>query len=308
MKILLTGASGFLGKYVLAELTRSGHEIYTLGRNDADYIVDIENPFILNGNCFDLVVHIAGKAHFLPKSVADVNCIYSVNVSGTLNLLGALKHCPPSKFVLVSTVAVYGLIEGKLISENHPLNAKDPYGHSKSIAENVVIEWCQCNKVLLTILRLPLIIGENPPGNLKSMIQGITKGYYFNISGGNARKSIVHAEDVSVAILPASEVGGIYHLTDGEHPNFQELSCLIGKAVRRSFIPSINIKLARLLARIGDYLGHNFPLNSNKFTKLTSDLTFDDSFARAKFGWKPRAIISGDILKKEIFSSNLKAN
>ncbi len=168
----------------------------------------------------------------------------------------------------------------------------DPYGQSKIQAEAEIIDWCRRFDITCTILRLPLIYGENPPGNLKAMIQGIKKGYYFNIAGGQARKSMVRAEDVARFILPASEVGGIYHLTDGQHPSFQELSQLIGQAYGRNWIPNMPLGLAKIIAKVGDILGPWFPLNSDKLLKITSELTFDDSLARRNFGWNPQPIIT----------------
>ena len=68
-----------------------------------------------------------------------------------------------------------------MYSENSDLLAKDPYGRSKIEAEAMIIEWAQKHAVKFLILRLPLIAGINPPGNLGSMINGIKKGFYFNI-------------------------------------------------------------------------------------------------------------------------------
>ena len=102
---------------------------------------------------------------------------------------------------------------------------------------------------------------------------------------------MVRAEDVARFILPASEVGGIYHLTDGVHPSFHDLSHMMGKAVGRNWIPNMPLWVARLLAHLGDLIGPAFPLNTDKLVKITSDLTFDDSLARAKFGWNPQPII-----------------
>lgn len=208
-----------------------------------------------------------------------------------------MEQHPPKRFVLISRVAVYGANQGHLLNEHTPVLAVDLYGQSKIQAEAEIIDWCRRHDVICTILRLPLIYGENPPGNLKAMIQGIKKGYYFNIAGGQARKSMVRAEDVARFILPASEVGGIYHLTDGQHPNFFQLSHQIGKAFGRVHIPNMPLGIAKIIAKIGDVLGPWFPLNSDKLSKITSELTFDDSLARQNFGWDPKPILADDLPK-----------
>ncbi len=290
MNILLTGSSGFLGR-VLIKFLGQRNAVKTLGRNSSNDI----NANLLDGiyglECFDCIIHAAGKAHLLPLSNEDRKVFWDVNVIGTQNLLTALDDHPPKRFVFISTVAVYGKTSGVLLDVKTQVLARDPYGQSKMQAEVEVLEWCQRHNVICTILRLPLVYGENPPGNLKSMIQGIKKGYYFNIAGGKAQKSMVRAEDVARFILPASEVGGIYHLTDGHHPSFYELSHSIGKSMGRNWIPNMPYWLAKIVAKIGDVVGPKFPLNSDKLLKITSELTFDDSLARAKFGWDPKPVV-----------------
>jgi nucleoside-diphosphate-sugar epimerase len=289
--MLLTGFNGFLGQVIYHFLSNE-YVVSTLGRSsDANYQVDLQESFKLKES-FDCVIHAAGKAHLVPRSETDIQAFWDVNVRGTRNLLKALETKPPKRFVFISSVAVYGLSTGVLLNEQCPLLARDPYGKSKIQAEAEVKEWCVRRGVICTILRLPLIYGENPPGNLNGMWQGLQKGYYFNIAGGLSRKSMVRAEDVAGYILPASEVGGIYHLTDGVHPSFDALSHFMGQSLGRTWIPNIPLWLACLFAFIGDLLGPAFPFNSDKLVKITSDLTFDDSLARAKFGWNPKPVIN----------------
>lgn len=289
--ILLTGSTGFLGKNLINNLPAK--IIKTLNRSDSDYEVDLS----LNAPCFkdnfETVIHNAGKAHFIPRSKAEIAAFYDVNVLGTKNLLIGLSKSPPKRFVFISSVSVYGLVFGQNINESRPLLANDPYGKSKIEAEDVVKKWCDENNVICTILRLPLVVGFNPPGNLGSMIRGIKKGYYFDIAGGNAKKSMVLAYDVSKCILRAAEVGGTYNLTDGYHPSFYELSKLIASHYGRKFIPNMPFFLAKILANTGDILGSKFPFNSDKLKKITSTLTFDDSKAREAFGWNPTPVLKG---------------
>lgn len=294
--ILLTGGSGFLGKVIEAHLCSANYSVKKLGRqSDDDFIFDlIDNAIILDGS-FDLIIHSAGKAHSIPKSQEEKSAFLDVNVNGTLNLLRTLKQLSilPKSFVFISSVAVYGLNEGCLIDENEPLKATDPYGLSKVKAEQLVQEWCIQNNIISAILRLPLLAGNNPPGNLGAMIKGISKGYYFNIAGGKAKKSIVLAEDVPKIIPKAAEIGGIYNLSDGYHPSFSELSELIASRLGKSKPSNIPNWLASSMAMVGDILGTKFPINSNNLRKITSDLTFDDSKARELLGWNPTPVLYG---------------
>jgi nucleoside-diphosphate-sugar epimerase len=292
MNILITGSTGFLGGKI-RNVLQYNYSTLGLSRSNTDYNIDLQSDiprFIKN---FDIVIHTAGKAHLVPKSDKENAAFFGVNVQGTQNLLSGIELSVsfPKSFVFISTVAVYGVDQGDNINENSPLLAKDPYGLSKIQAEQLVLEWCQKNNVICTILRLPLLVGENPPGNLGAMIHGIKKGYYFNIAGGLARKSMVLAEDVANILLKVSEIGGIYNLTDGYHPNFYELSNAITKQNSKRKIFNMPFSIAKSIALVGDVGGTKFPLNSSKFRKITTDLTFDDTKAREVLGWNPNKVL-----------------
>jgi nucleoside-diphosphate-sugar epimerase len=291
MNILLTGASGYLGSYLLQNLIKN-NIVYTLSKSNANIICDLslEIPKFINN--FDLVIHSAGKAHSNPMNETEIAEFFNINVLGTTNLLnGISKYNLPKQFVFISSVSVYGQVKGENINEKHPLLAEDPYGKSKIEAEKIIIAWCNKHNVICTILRLPLVVGINPPGNLGAMIRGIKKGYYFNIAGGNAKKSMVLAADIAKFILKVSEIGGTYNLTDGFHPTFRELSHNISRKFGKSFVPNLPIFIAIFIAKFGDILGNISPINSNKLLKITSTLTFDDSKARQSFGWKPSPVL-----------------
>jgi nucleoside-diphosphate-sugar epimerase len=302
--ILITGASGFLGKAILHQLALQKDEILTIGKQSANHFVhDLASEIpIIKANKIDLVVHAAGKAHSVPKTKAEKQAFFDTNLTGTLNLLRSLEKLVelPKSFVFISSVAVYGKETGLNITEQAPLQAKDPYGLSKVQAEDLVVAWCKKNNVICTILRLPLLVGLKPPGNLGDMIRGIQKGYYFNIGGGKAKKSMVLVEDVAQFIPIIAITGGIYNLTDGENPSFKAFS----NAIAKKEIFNLPLAIATILGFIGDALGEKAPINSLKIKKITSDLTFDDSKAR-EFGWKPQSVLK--YLKNNFLLSNLKS-
>ncbi len=287
--ILLTGSTGFLGTCLYNNI--QNNIIKTLNRNSGDYVTDlsIEAPNL--SDRFDLVIHSAGMAHITPQTENEIKDFFSINVNGTRNLLKSLENSKLNKFVFISSVSVYGLTKGENIKESTPLLAQDHYGKSKIEAEEIVKKWCEEQNVICTILRLPLVVGENPPGNLGAMIRGIKKGYYFNIGGGNANKSMVLATDVAKFILKAAEKGGTYNLSDGHHPTFNELSKILASQMGKSYAPNLPKLFANLLAKLGDHLGNKFPINSDKFLKITSTLTFDDTKARIAFGWNPSSVL-----------------
>jgi len=153
--------------------------------------------------------------------------------------------------------------------------------------------WCAEKDIVLTIFRLPLIAGKKPPGNLGAMIEGIKKGYYVNVNQGIARKSIVLATDVASLIRNSHSVGGIYNLTDRQHPSFKQLSALIAKQLNKKQALNIPAWFARILGLMGDLVGGEAPLNTIKLKKITNDLTFNDNKARAALNWNPQPVLDG---------------
>jgi len=289
--VLVTGANGFLGKLIVKGLANY-HNLFSLSRSYGDYKVSLENEIPNFKQKFELVIHAAGKAHCFPKTEKEKKQFHNINVLGTQNLLKGLEQVGvPVQFVFISSVSVYGLESGNNINEMHPIDAKDPYGLSKIAAEELVTKWCKKQNVVCTILRLPLLVGENPPGNLGAMLRAINSGYYFNIGGGKARKSMVLAVDVASFILIAAPVGGIYNLTDGFNPSFYELSAVIAENKNKKKPLDLPLSIAKLLGYFGDLLGENAPINSLKVKKITTDLTFDDSKARGSLNWNPSSVL-----------------
>jgi nucleoside-diphosphate-sugar epimerase len=294
--ILLTGASGFLGREIIDTLG-GRYNFVTLGRQspilgDRHIGADLTAGMVINLPAVKYVIHCAGKAHSIPDSVEEKEAFYKVNFQGTVNLCQSLEKAAgiPEAFVFISTVAVYGKEEGVLIAEDHPLEGDTPYAKSKIMAEQYLEEWCSKHHVKLSILRLPLIAGNNPPGNLKTMIKGIRSGKYLSIGKANAKKSIVWAKDIAGIIPTAAETGGIYNLTDGDHPSFRELEHCIARGMGKKDPWSIPLPVAKLMALTGDILGNSFPVNSKKLRKIITTLTFSDQKAQKALNWKPSVV------------------
>ena len=112
MKVLLTGATGFLGKYLLSELDAQQIQFDTVGRTaENTFQCDLAKDSLeLPGDSYyDMVVHNAGKAHFVPQNEAEGKVFYDVNVGGTKKLLDAILPLKnkPKCFVFVSTVNTF---------------------------------------------------------------------------------------------------------------------------------------------------------------------------------------------------------
>ena len=296
--VLITGASGFLGRSIFSEIKDKFRTI-TVGRNffgtsDQHFFFDFSTTASIHFPDTDYVIHCASKAHIVPQNDEEAMDFFITNVEGTRNLLHSLEHNESlSKFVYISSVAVYGLINAVNVNEDAALLAIDPYGKSKIDAEKLISDWCAKKGIDLYIFRLPLIAGKQAPGNLGLMVEGIKAGRYFSIGKAKAKKSMVLADDLAIFLSSLEGPPGIYNLTDGCHPSFHELESKILNFYKKKRLLSIPFIVAKVLALAGDLLGNKFPINTTKLKKITSSLTFDDSKAKALLKWNPREVLKG---------------
>ncbi|MFY7670057.1 NAD-dependent epimerase/dehydratase family protein [Tenacibaculum sp. MEBiC06402] len=290
-KVLITGSTGFLGKDIVKFIREKTDCTFTsVGRSkENDIIIDLSKARPKISQVYDVVIHAAGKAHLIPKTDIEKEEFFNVNYLGTKNLLKGLENNMPDTFIFISTVSVYGVDFGEMIDESFPLNGTSPYALSKIKAEREVSNFCRNNNVNCVILRLPLVAGENPPGNLGAMIKAIKKGYYFRIGKGQARKSIVSAQDIAQFIPHLYGKNGIYNLTDTLHPTFKEIEDYIASKFNRKIIKLPQV-LFFVLAKIGDVLPF-FIINTDKLHKITKSLTFSNEKAIKELGWSPSSAL-----------------
>ncbi len=307
--VLLTGYSGFLGKTVFKELLSKKFDVFSLGRKETkeskkhfnwnlkEAISHIDNL------CYDSVIHIAGKAHSVPKTEEEKQEFYAINHLAITRLFSKIDELDqkPNQIVYISTVAVYGLDKGKDISEKLIPQPNTPYGKSKLKGENEVISYCTDNNIKYLILRLPLIVGHKPPGNLGKIISSIQKGSYVSFNNNSANKSMVLAKDIARLLTKENLEGGIYNLTDGLHPTFNQieesLSYRVGKKIRLR-LPMFFLKIVGNTCSLIEKTGLSLPVNKTLVSKLTSTLTFNDEAAKVNLDWKPNSCL--EFLKYEI--------
>lgn len=292
MKLLFTGASGFLGSNIYP-LLKEVYNVKTVGLlPQDDYSVNLAKEIPDLRERYDIVLHAAGKAHSVPKTEGERKAFFDVNLQGTKNLCVALERSGiPRCFIFISTVAVYGCDYGENITEDHPLNGITPYAKSKRLAEEFLQKWCYEHNVVLGILRPSLIVGANPPGNLGAMIRGIYRRKYLSIAGSQARKSVLMVEDIARIIPMLVEKGGIYNVCDSYHPAVRELEEVVCRQLNRNLPLSIPYWLAKCMALVGDCLGKNAPINSLKLTKITKSLTFSNKKIISELGWRPISVL-----------------
>ena len=213
MRVLVTGASGFVGRTIVAELLVENHEVFCLVRQKSINLEDLPN--VLRGEIsdaenllsletienIDVIIHTAGLAHQFGK-ISDED-FWNVNVIGTENITNLAVKLKVKHFVLISSVSVYGDVKNKaeLIDENSPCKPQGVYARSKFEGEKVAKEICEKKGIALTILRSATVIGENDRGNTARLIQAIDRQRFIWIGNGENRKSLIYKTDVAQACL-----------------------------------------------------------------------------------------------------------
>jgi len=276
LKFFITGGTGFLGRNILKNLNKENLNFVAPNRDE------IFSSLRKQEN-IDLFIHSAGKAHSTKNS--ESNEFFEVNLELTRNITKQIDEqgLKLNTFVFISTVAVYGLDEGDNINESAPLSGKSPYAVSKKMAEEHLQNWSEETGINLVILRLPLIFGENAPGNLGAMERAIKSRYYFQIGEGSARRSSVHVTDLAEFIPSLYGKCGVYNLASNKHPSYSEIGIYYEKKYNRK-INKFPLKLLKILALLGDVIP-KFPLNSYRLSKLNQTLTFNDEKARNELNW-----------------------
>ena len=286
--ILLTGHTGFLGSVIYKSLVKE-FIVYKLGRSqDCDYRVDFLNwdGKLELKHSIDAVVHVAGLAH--GKSNSD-SAMTKVNLESTKYLTDIADKCQISAFVFISSTAIYGREYGLEIREDEKLQLRTNFAQTKFQSENSILNRGNAKDSL--IIRLPLVIGPNPIGNLGKLLASIQSSKHIFLKGNKARKSVVFASDVATFIsnwLKYDEKkSGIVNLTSGKAPTFNWIENTIRQYTGSKFFFAFPVGL---LWKTIIFLKHRLGISIPVLGKIFYPLTFSDHLARTKFNYQSKEL------------------
>jgi nucleoside-diphosphate-sugar epimerase len=287
MKILITGASGFIGSFIVEEALRQGMETWAAVRKNSsrEYLQDHRINFIelnlssreqlkeqLGGHVFDYVVHAAGVT-----KCTDKNDFRRVNTEGTKNLVEALLelHMPLKRLVYISSLSIMGAIREQQpyteIREDDTPQPNTAYGQSKLEAEQWLDQRLQNTGCPYVILRPTGVYGPREHDYFL-MAKSIKQHVDFAVGFKQQDITFVYVDDVVQAVFLALEkgiTGRRYFLTDGQVYRSTTFSDLIHKELGRPWW--IRITAPVWVLRIVTFCGECAGRLSGKPTALNND-------------------------------------
>lgn len=246
MRVLLTGATGFLGRGLISSL-RGKHAILAAVRvncafeNLTNVIVgDIgpETNWAAATAQQDVVIHLAARAHVIKNEISNSLAEYRrVNVEGTLNLARQAAKAGVKRFIFISSIGVNGNTNANPFTESDQANPAEPYAQSKWEAEQGLWKIQQETGMEIVIIRPPLVYGPNAPGNFGSLVRWIEKGVPLPLGAIHNKRSLVGIDNLVDLIIrcmdhPAA-ANQLFLAGDGEDLSTTELLRDVAKAMGR---------------------------------------------------------------------------
>jgi len=313
MKIVITGASGFIGHLLLQKHLDLGDEVHILSRKESSEFVHNPNLFchkcdLLDLNTLDDFLIDTDVLYHCAAEIRDESKMQAVNVEGTINLLkassGKIKH-----WVQLSSVGVYGPVYCGTVTENHSYNPMNQYEKTKLRSDLLVIESALKNCFSYTLIRPSIVFGsEMRNASLFQLIKMIQSGYYFFIGPKGASANYVPASNVVQALFLAAthpraknEIYNISSWTSLE--NFIAIIAkVLGKPLPKFRVPLVMIQL---IAKFCSVIPKN-PLTISRVKALTNRSIYATNKIEDQLGYK--AVKSTEIAIAELVNFYKKNN
>ena len=308
MKILVTGANGFIGRALCADLSGQNLHLVPVVR----YSSDVPNSIVLPSddavgwdqalNGCDVVVHLAGQALAKKNDVSSVLALQHNNVDLSLMLCRRAIRAGVQRFVFLSSAKVYGELtkSGESFKEDQSLAPCDPYAASKAEAEQKLMSLAKETGIELVIIRPPLVYGPGVKGNFASMIQWIQKGIPLPLAGLNNQRSMVAIDNLLSFIIFCSDrqrspkaANQAFNVSDGLPVStsglLSQIASVYDTKARLFYIPVGLLEIClKLIAKsaIADRLLGSFVLDDQKSRDLlgwTPPVTMAEQLQRMRF-------------------------
>jgi len=258
MSIYLTGASGFVGKNLVAYFDKK----IIVKRHERD------SEFLIKENA---VIHLAGKAHDL-NNITNPDEYYEDNTELTKQIFDSFLISDASVFIMLSSVkAVADNVAGILTEDCQP-NPKTHYGKSKLLAERYILSKTVPNNKRVYILRPCMIHGPSNKGNLNLLYNLVSKRIPWILGSFENKRSYCSIDNllyiINQLVRNNTAPSGVYNIADNEYLSTNEIISLMSYSnSQKPIILKIPIFIVICIAKIGDIIP--LPLNSERLKKLT---------------------------------------
>jgi nucleoside-diphosphate-sugar epimerase len=297
MKILVTGANGFVGSQLSETLAKSGHEVRNTARSLASNssttrelitcdLESVDNLDHLTTGC-DAIVHLAGRAHVMSDNPATSESLYvSANVDVTRKLAQSAARTGVKRMILMSSVKVNGestTINTPFTAQDIP-NPQDPYGRSKTQAEQALWEITSTSDLEGVVIRPPLVYGPGVRANFASLIGIVGRGLPLPLGSIQNKRSFVSLDNlvdlISTTVQSPNAAGNTFLVSDGHDLSTPELVRSLASALDQSPklfpFPSALLKLAATASG-----------KRGAYDRLCGSLTVDIALTKQKLSWTP---------------------
>lgn len=281
-RLVITGASGFIGRALVVHANRAGHSVTALSRSAGSLAGGYEDESALARACqgADAVVHLAARAH---RGGTDAD--FEDNVRAARALARAARGAGARRLVLVSSIGVNGNVSrGKPFDEADAPAPVEPYARSKLRCEQEVQQLLAGSGTEWVIARPPLVYGALAPGNFGRLVRMVARGLPLPLAAIHNQRSLVGVGNLCEALLlcatHSAAAGELFMLADGEDLSTPEIIRCIARGLARpprlwSAPPALLRAAARLARR------------SRIADSLCDSLQVDASKARRVLGWSP---------------------
>lgn len=292
MRILVTGANGFVGRALCGHLAEDGYAVVAVVRRACGLSGEV-TVGKMNGEtdwgsvlpACDAVVHLAARVHVMDETWGNPLALYrATNTEATFNLARQAAQAGVKRFVFISSIKVNGEGRDAPYRETDPPAPEDDYAVSKWEAEQGLQQIARETGLEVVILRPPLVYGPGVKANFLRLMKAAQKGWPLPLGAIHNKRSLLYlgnfVDAIRLCVEHPAAAGQTFLLDDGQAVSTPELiravACAMGRPARLLAMP------AGVLVFMGALLGKRAAV-----ARLTGSLYVDSSAISSRLGWTP---------------------